>query len=695
MSHSAKTSRGFTLVEILVVAPIIILSIGAFIALVVTLTGNTLASRGSSMMQYQIQDALDDIENDIRRSAGILAVNDIPLSASNRLGYVTDPYASSSGSVTNFTNIDRSQSGGSTAALVLKQFATSRNPAMAADSSIKYLADTPNPCTGDFKKNTPVYVNTIYFVSGNILWKRTLTYPDLGSANYCQNGMWHRSSCSPGASATGCVIKDTKLVENINPADFSVRYFNAANSAAPNTQAVNQSASDAYRNSQLENITTAEVTIKSTRTIAGREVSKQGTIRATRLNSTSDTPKPTIGGTLQSSVYDGRKVLFMWQAAQGASIYDVEYRINGGAWQYGATLNNDYMYSVTANHTDTVEARVLARNISGASPYVTGSRSIPLWAPLALQGGWEDYGSGYTTAAYTRTRAGLVMIKGLVKNATAPAKPSIIGALPADYAPTGRFLLGTMTYPNASSRIDIDAGGNIYFTDDGHNTWISLDSIQYIAANANATRTALSYSNGFSNYGGAYAPGSYVQDSSGRVSIQGLLAGGTRTMNSVISVLPSSIRAEKYQHHSSRSGTWHHLALESGNGLQARGDGTGAYSINVSYLPASYTGWQDIPLANSWVYYDGGSGMYATPQYTKTNDNVVHLKGLIRSGTISGSLPIATLPPGFRPSQRILTVAASSSGAARLDIRSDGQVFASTGSNTWYSLSGIMFIAEQ
>ena len=72
-----KANNGFTVVEMLVVAPIVILFIGAFISAIVSMTGQVLISRASNSLMYNIQDALNRIEQDTKISNKLLATNDI------------------------------------------------------------------------------------------------------------------------------------------------------------------------------------------------------------------------------------------------------------------------------------------------------------------------------------------------------------------------------------------------------------------------------------------------------------------------------------------------------------------------------------------------------------------------------------------------------------------------------------------
>ena len=154
------------------------------------------------------------------------------------------------------------------------------------------------------------------------------------------------------------------------------------------------------------------------------------------------------------------------------------------------------------------------------------------------------------------------------------------------------------------------------------------------------------------------------------------------------------MRPAKYQHHASRAEAFAHLGIDPASGMLAKGDGTGFLSLNSSFLPASYTSWTNLTLVNGWVWYDGSSGMFSTPQYTKTSDNVVQLKGLIRSGSTTYDTNIATLPAGFRPKGRLIYTTANSGGYARLDILPTGEIRFEGAANGWQALDNVMFIAE-
>lgn len=92
---------------------------------------------------------------------------------------------------------------------------------------------------------------------------------------------------------------------------------------------------------------------------------------------------------------------------------------------------------------------------------------------------------------------------------------------------------------------------------------------------------------------------------------------------------------------------------------------------------------------NSWVNYDTTPG-WQHAGFWKDPLGMVHLRGLVKDGTLSN--PIFTLPPGHRPmSGSELFCTYSSTGAARIDVMSDGRVLCLAGGTAYLSLSGISF----
>jgi hypothetical protein len=111
--------------------------------------------------------------------------------------------------------------------------------------------------------------------------------------------------------------------------------------------------------------------------------------------------------------------------------------------------------------------------------------------------------------------------------------------------------------------------------------------------------------------------------------------------------------------------------------------------IKNTYAKKSKYPWIAPTLLNAWVNFGGA---YATVGYTKDDFGYVHIRGLIKSGTIAQAAFV--LPVGFRPEKDILIATTSNGAFGQLSIRTDGQVFVESGSNINFSLEGILFRTE-
>lgn len=105
--------------------------------------------------------------------------------------------------------------------------------------------------------------------------------------------------------------------------------------------------------------------------------------------------------------------------------------------------------------------------------------------------------------------------------------------------------------------------------------------------------------------------------------------------------------------------------------------------------------WQTPTLTNGWIHYGSdGTGTYNAASYWRDSFGVVHLRGLIKSGTIAQAA--FTLPAGYRPPARELFLTFSGNPNpiyGRLDIAPNGQVLPWFGGNAYFSLDGVTFRA--
>jgi prepilin-type N-terminal cleavage/methylation domain-containing protein len=685
--------RGFTLIEMLVVSPIVILAIGAFLTVIISMTGEVIASRASNSLAYNVQDALNRIEQDIKLSSGFLAQNNV---LGQDQGYNND--------ATNFTNI----AGASGTSLILNMVATTANP-VSINNGYVFLRDKPNDCATP-QGNIPFTYNVVYFIKNDTLFRRTImpaNYND--TVNTVCSVPWQQPSCAPSymdaPSSTFCKTRDIQLVTGVKPGDFSLQYYNGEAAASANAPA-SSAPVVADRSTALQSATTAGVTINAEQSAGGRTVERSAILRASRLDSnasaiavlSADTAPP--APQVSSTTGEPTSVTFSWGKLATAASYTFEYQINGGSWITGFSNQPTRTFTVTtATHKDVVNARVTATNSIGTSGYGTSSVTIPLWTPFNLLNGWINYSPQFSTAGYTKTSSGLVVLKGMIR-----AGSGNIATLPPGYRPSAYIMFENSTN-SAGGRVDIQSDGTVRLSV-GSNAWYSLDGISFMPSGTSFT--APGFSGGWLNY----SPGSgdpnwqnagYMLDSLGRVQLTGLIRSGTTTSPTAMFNLPTSFRPPEYLHIlNNNAGSAWHFGIDNLGNVLAKGGSNTYSSLQAMFYPTGRTTgtscttqWCGLPFQNGWKHY---GAPYAVPQYTKSADGVVMLKGLLNGGT-SATAVIATLPANFCPAEQLLFATISNGLWARLDIARNPNgsctIYPGTGASTsWFSLDSIRFIAE-
>lgn len=659
---------GFTLIEVLIIAPVVILAIGGFVALMITMVADVLVTRDQNNMAYETQDALDLIEQDTRLATQFLTT--------------TKTLPAPQGSDSNFTGT-AAFTNGDNHTLIMGGLTTDKNP---ADTSrqIVYYAGQPNICGSLQAYNRPFLSKVIYFLKDGSLWRRVVL-PDYNTNvalddNTVCSVPWQRNTCSPGYSAsTRCQTNDSEIMQNVDT--FNIKYFNDPSSTVE------------VGSGNALSATTIEVSLSGKKTTAGRSITASGTMRATKLNNI-DVEIPAPGTPDVSSTINGNTVTFSWPKVPLASSYLIRYNTNGGTWT-NATLNSQTtQQNVTAGPGDTITIEVQARNSSGTSSPGTSVATIPTWYACTLQNGWQNYANGYADASYAKTNADVVVLKGLVRFGTATANTPIC-TLPVGYRPTHRLVFATSSN-SAAGRIDVAPNGEVRIVI-GSNAWISLDGIRFVTSTAGYTWTPPTLQNGWVNYGSDLAPVGTTVDTMGRVHVQGAVKDGNSTAGTPIFTFPSA---------QSKWSQFSYLPASGGNGfnwfglggvIDARLNPVTHLSLQAMFYPVSYGGWTNLPLQNTWAFI--GNANHATPQYTKATDGIVSLKGMIRRSVNDDGTVIAQLPPGYRPKEQLLTSCVAFGAFCRIDIRPNGEIVDTLSPNTgpggWLSLDNISFMAEQ
>jgi competence protein ComGC len=697
IKHSLQ--QGFTLVEMLVIAPIVVLAIGAFLTVIISMTGEVLSSRGANTLTYNVQDALNRIDQDVKLSTTFLATNNITLTAGEAQGYNND--------ATNFTNVG----GTSGTSLILNALATDDNPTVLT-SGIVYQVDKPFPCSSTrVPSNTPMNINIVYFIKDNTLWRRTImpSNYNIGTSVYCTTP-WQQPSCAPGYTAVFCKTNDIKLVEGVSSSGFNVQYFTSASAGSADTTASNTAASVTARGTALQSLPTVGVSIIASQNIAGRTIERAASLRSTRLDTNASTianyvapttpVAPTLSGAIASSA--PTSVVYTWPKVDGADSYTFQYNFNGGAWQTPITNQNVNTYTVEASyHNRIVNTRVTATNTAGTSGYGTNTTTVPLWTTPVLLNSWNDYGSTFAGARFTKTSEGVVVLSGLIKRTGAAVGGEALFQLPSGYRPSSRQLFTTITNANVQSRVDVESDG-IVRIQAANAGYLSLDGIKFIPTTTGLTFTALPMVNSWVNFdAGNHQQAGYTKDTLNRTFLRGLIKNGSTTTASLISSIAATYTSPSYLHLPVVSSTGFGMMSPSqtnatypGAGLQYKLGGNGYFSIESMFYN-NYTGWTTIttPTPTNWTWYSS-AGIFSTPAYIKASDGIVSLKGLITGGTTTTETIITTLPATYRPSSRLVFEVANNGAVGRVDVLPNGEVRIITGGNTWLDLSNIHFIGE-
>ena len=271
-SHTNSKQHGFTLVEVLFIAPAVLLTIAVFVGVLISLTGEVLVARSSNSLAYGTQNALSTIEQDVRQSGAFLATNSMTIAAPQ--GFNDD--------TTNCANAVTSPTPG--ARLVINAIATSGGADQLNRSPV-WLRNSPNACgAANIDQNRAVTYNIVYFVKDDTLWRRTLMPTNYGTIG-C-NAPDQQPSCHPSQTGGICIARDMRLLDDVS--NFTIQYFTSASTATPLNSASDPNATTVARQGELDTADTVKVDISAVRTVAGRDASYSGTIRATRVGSKID-----------------------------------------------------------------------------------------------------------------------------------------------------------------------------------------------------------------------------------------------------------------------------------------------------------------------------------------------------------------------------------------------------------------------
>lgn len=670
---------GLTLIEVLVVVPLVLLLIGTIILAITALTGNSLFSQEKNNTAYSVQSALDNIETSIKYSTSFLTTTDTLTSPQGQDSAAVVGDANGSSAFTYDKPDDKYDT------LILRSGATS-------DSPYNWKRELIYTGTGACNDLNPLYqYMSVFFVNTNTktLYKRTI----MPAAGALCKAPWQRNSCSTPTGATNCKVKDEKLLDNVD--SLKVEYFPDTSSTLPTTPT---------------NATVANITLVRSTKATGENIDYSGTVRATRINSPDINTGNTTAAPAVTASLNVHTINFSWPASGNATGYNVAYSKNGGAsWTNGPQNTTSTSYSITGARKETITLRVQALTPTGDFYYTNASATLPRWNACPLQSGWANYNNGFVTAGFTKTSTGYVSVRGLVQGG-ATSHDAVICQLPVGFRPAERLTFPVIINPNVNGRVDVDEQGRIMVStaDSG---WTSLDGILFPAADATGTNLAGVWESSGPNWqwwgtdGGLrnYATGRYFRDSSGRVFVSGVgraLNSNSNLSSNAILFGPNSLMASSKHNIFMGSPVAYQIASYSSYNGTTYALGISTSWIGFAQIYMSPGGNTMSPIAltanSSWQNYLQG---YAEAGCNKGTDDVTIVEGMIKSGINEVALGSLSQCGSMSDGTQIFPGATVKSSVgittSRIDVNAAGNIVPRTTDGTyWTSLSNIHFIAD-
>lgn len=239
-----RNQSGFTLVEVAIMAPIMILVVLGILTILIALVSSTTLPNARGVIMQDQQKAFDNIESDINNSTSLLSTPPTNFTDSASNDYASPP--------------------ANTTVLIIQMFNQIANPNDTTGTKSIPAFEGSSPCTNatSLEKNNIAPIVIIYFVKDNSLYRRTLVD---NSPATCGAKLAKQTCLS------SCSSKDLQLVNSSSVTNFGVIYY-----------------SDAQNDIVTADPTlakSAKITITATLDAAGQTATYTAKIRVVRLNS--------------------------------------------------------------------------------------------------------------------------------------------------------------------------------------------------------------------------------------------------------------------------------------------------------------------------------------------------------------------------------------------------------------------------
>lgn len=385
----------------------------------------------------------------------------------------------------------------------------------------------------------------------------------------------------------------------------------------------------------------------------------------------------------------------------------------GGALDSRLTRWDGLVYKPKAG--DYVLATPTSNGALWIEPIYTNASSVPSNDPQyiepAYSNNWGRYGQGYENPGFTKTSAGIVVLRGLIGKTGTGTQAEVMFTLPDGFRPERNMIVTGLSHGNAPCRVDIYANGEVRYlgqTTTMQDFWFSFDGIAFPTGPMNWQTATLQDGWEVYSLASSWPAPAYALDPLGSLWHRGLAKrpAGTPSTNTVYFTLPEAYWPASNLHlklAADNTGFVSSDVISAANNsikgqrrrkMETPGGGAGYTSFDGAWFTptASSGGYLSLPLTSPWANYGAPNPLAS---FAKRADGLVKVSGLVRNGTI-GSV-IGTLPVGYRPTQRRLFFCTATNGMARIDVTPAGEIYLAAAplGASWVSLDEISFVIGQ
>lgn len=251
--NKSKVSKAFTVVEVGVIIPIVLVVVGAFILTIINFTTQAVESRRGNAIAVDTQNALNRLASDTTDSLNFLATNNFTPLSPQGVANNSAPFVNTSSRLILNTPLTK----------------TSPRTANSAADNFVYKANSPLACTdSNVAQNSLATYNIVYFVSSSDeLFRRVMVPANWNNSSYsCGGVVWQKPTCMAGQTGTYCSGGADEKISQDYTMSMALTYYDKE---LPIPATSTNTGTDLNRQTALDRATSVKVTLSASKIIDG------------------------------------------------------------------------------------------------------------------------------------------------------------------------------------------------------------------------------------------------------------------------------------------------------------------------------------------------------------------------------------------------------------------------------------------